>query len=129
MLPFRPKLGPLGALTGATQLRAFGISSCCYIKMYTTIRRELRHARKAWPDTLIDPSLLFGVINIIIWLCVYLLIKLVGKGGLRWHYNCVCVTVNHVCSACVHNRLNISAASFKWKDSRTPASCTLSDFL
>jgi hypothetical protein len=31
MLPFRPKLGPLGALSGAAQLRALGISSCCYI--------------------------------------------------------------------------------------------------
>ncbi len=26
--------------------------------MYTTIRRALRHARKAWPGTLVDPCLL-----------------------------------------------------------------------
>jgi hypothetical protein len=28
--------------------------------MYTTIRHELRHARKAWPGTLVDPCLLSG---------------------------------------------------------------------
>ncbi len=34
--------------------------SCCYIvrSMYTTVRHELRHARKAWPGTLVDPGLL-----------------------------------------------------------------------
>jgi hypothetical protein len=26
--------------------------------MYTTIRHELRHARKAWPGILVDPCLL-----------------------------------------------------------------------
>jgi hypothetical protein len=46
------------ALTGAAQLRADGISSCCY--MNTTIRHELCHARKAWPGTLVDPCLLSG---------------------------------------------------------------------
>jgi hypothetical protein len=28
--------------------------------MYTTIRHELRHAKKAWPGTLVDPYLLSG---------------------------------------------------------------------
>ncbi len=28
--------------------------------MYTTIRNELHHVRKAWPGTLVDPCLLFG---------------------------------------------------------------------
>jgi hypothetical protein len=46
------------ALTGAAQLQADGISSCCYIvKLYTTIRHELRHARKAWPGPLVDPCM------------------------------------------------------------------------
>ncbi len=44
------------ALTGAAQLRANGISSCCTV--YTTIRLELRHSRKTWPRTLVDPCLL-----------------------------------------------------------------------
>jgi len=46
------------ALTGAAQLRADGIPSCCYSKCthyYTTIRHEPRQARKAWPGTLVDP--------------------------------------------------------------------------
>ncbi len=38
------------ALTGTAQLRADGISSCC----------ELHHAEKAWPGSLVDPSLLSG---------------------------------------------------------------------
>ncbi len=28
--------------------------------MCTTIRHEIRHARKAWPGTLVDPCLFFG---------------------------------------------------------------------
>jgi hypothetical protein len=28
--------------------------------MYTTTRHEVRHARKAWPGTLVDPCLLSG---------------------------------------------------------------------
>ncbi len=31
--------------------------------MYTTIRHELPHARKAWPVTLVDPCLLSGYDN------------------------------------------------------------------
>ncbi len=42
------------ALTGAAQLWSNGISSCCYIIMYTTILHELHHTRKAWHGTLID---------------------------------------------------------------------------
>jgi hypothetical protein len=49
--------GPV-ALTGAAQLRADGVSGCCYI---VTIRHELGHARKAWPGTLKDPWLLSGL--------------------------------------------------------------------
>ncbi len=46
-------------LTGCPAVRTDGISSCCYIiKMYTTIRHELFHARKAWPGTLVDPCLI-----------------------------------------------------------------------
>ncbi len=41
------------ALTGAVQLRADGIP----IVMYTTIRHELSHPRKAWPGTLVGPCL------------------------------------------------------------------------
>jgi hypothetical protein len=43
-------------------MRADGVSSCCYI-MYTTIRLERRHTSKAWPGTLVDPSLLSGETN------------------------------------------------------------------
>jgi hypothetical protein len=53
-LPFRTV--PV-VLIGAAQLRADGISRCCYI---VTIRLELCHARKAWTGTLVDPSLLSG---------------------------------------------------------------------
>ncbi len=31
--------------------------------MYTTNRHELRHARKAWPGTLVDPCLISGRVN------------------------------------------------------------------
>jgi hypothetical protein len=30
--------------------------------MYTTIRHELLHARKAWPGILVDPCLLSGLL-------------------------------------------------------------------
>jgi hypothetical protein len=39
------------SLTGHAQLRVYRSSRCCYI--YTTIRHELRHTRKAWPCTLL----------------------------------------------------------------------------
>jgi hypothetical protein len=52
------------ALTEGAQLRTGGISNCCYIinipTHFTTIRHELRQARKAWSDTLVDPCLLSG---------------------------------------------------------------------
>ncbi len=49
-------------LTGATQLLADGLASCCYIVNvpYTAIRHELCHTRRAWPGTLVDPCLLSG---------------------------------------------------------------------
>ncbi len=47
-------------LTGAAQLQADGISSYCYTYNSTSIRHELRHARKGWPDTLVDPCHLSG---------------------------------------------------------------------
>jgi hypothetical protein len=35
------------------------LAAACYIvnKMYTTIRHMLRHARKTWSDSLVDPCL------------------------------------------------------------------------
>jgi hypothetical protein len=48
-----PSMPP--ALTDHTTCHSLGL---IYYKMYTKHRHELRHARKAWVGTLVDPSLL-----------------------------------------------------------------------
>ncbi len=46
-----------------------------YYWMYTNHRHELRHARKAWPDTLVDPCLL-SVLLIQMWRVAFFLTSL-----------------------------------------------------
>jgi hypothetical protein len=51
------------ALTGAAQLRAHGISSCCYVLCKCTQPSVMCycHVRKAWPGSLVDPCILSGL--------------------------------------------------------------------
>ncbi len=60
--------------------------------MYTTIRHEIRHARKAWPGTLVDPCLV-SLKTVTVSIGIFYEFQEPGRGFLPLGVYYVCVIV------------------------------------
>jgi len=93
--------------------------------MYTTVRHELRHARKAWPSTLVSPWLLSGREKASPRTSCYLLIEL----SLYTYLVVISFRINMCCFLLIVFLYSMAQASFHGENERRVCSVLLKHYL